>query len=278
MLEQCGLLSDEYHAQAQALQRHYYPLEVSPSLDPANKALLMLEWVTRAHALLLEAGLTGRIIRAATASAVGSGGLRLREGALSLLRALDRAEVPVLLLSAGIADVIEVSAPARLGARLTVLLTVRAAGGGRGGTRVRARHQQPLRVQRTPHATHTHTTARNAPNIPNAPNALQGDAVVGFSEPVLHVFNKRAANFLSTPFFSVPGVERRGNVLLLGDSIGDAHMADGLPCVSEVLRIGLLSDAEERLAEYLLEYDAVLLDDPSLEFVQKLVRELLGDA
>lgn len=37
-------------------------------------------------------------------------------------------------------------------------------------------------------------------------------------------------------------IENRDNVILLGDSIGDAGMADGMPHCNAVLKIGFLYD------------------------------------
>lgn len=71
---------------------------------------------------------------------------------------------------------------------------------------------------------------------------------MGFEEPIIHTFNKTAA---SIPEFGIAGgaaTPRRTCVLLLGDSTGDVHMADGATVddpegvCGTVLRIGFLND------------------------------------
>ena len=56
VLEDCGLLSKEYHATAQALQQKYYKHEIDPALEMDRKVELMIEWVTKAHDALIASG------------------------------------------------------------------------------------------------------------------------------------------------------------------------------------------------------------------------------
>ncbi len=42
ILEDCGLLSHDYHVEAQAIQRKYYPLEVDPNLDEESRVKYMI--------------------------------------------------------------------------------------------------------------------------------------------------------------------------------------------------------------------------------------------
>ena len=87
-------------------------------------------------------------------------------------------------------------------------------------------------------------------------------ALVGWSRPVLHMFNKNEGRLLDDPSF-VPLLER-ANVVLAGDSLGDAAMADG-GGHALVLRFGLLNDGiQSLLAQYSTLYDVVLLDDAPL--------------
>ena len=64
----------------------------------------------------------------------------------------------------------------------------------------------------------------------------------------------------------------RGTVLLLGDSLGDATMADEMG-MSRVAKIGFLNEsAADRVASRLVKYrrafDAVILGDISMEWIR----------
>lgn len=234
VLEDCGLLSEAYHERAQALQRHYYPLEVSPDLDMESKTRYMVEWVTQAHDLLRESNATRTIIHEATRRALSEGNLRLRELASELLVLLDAHDVPVLVFSAGIADVIE-----------TALETV-----------------LPRTLPRL------HVIANRC--------IFTEDVLTDFEQPLIHVFNKRAATYRSSSaFFAQDDLQNRRNLLLLGDSLGDVHMSDGLD-FDCCIRIGLLNDREERLPEYLKNFDIVILGDAGLDFAFNLVKSILA--
>jgi 5'-nucleotidase len=52
----------------------------------------------------------------------------------------------------------------------------------------------------------------------------QGKAI-GIQEPIIHSFNKNETTIKIFPFYQE--IAERKNVLLLGDSPGDVHMADG---------------------------------------------------
>ena len=245
VLEECNLLGDDYHLHARALQAKYYPLEVNPAIQKEEKTKLMLDWVTQAHELLLQSGVVSRsVIRRATERAVNSRKMRLREGTLKLLTLFDKCGVPTLLFSAGIADIIE-----------EVLLIEL-----KGAT-----------------LSNLHIVSNRCLFAPRS-NDDDEEKLVGFEEPLLHVFNKRAAAFPSSKYFSHPDLHRRSHLLLLGDSLGDLSMAEGLNYdANTCLRIGFLNDRPERIDEYLAAYDAVVLGDPAdMHFVLNLVSDIVG--
>ena len=49
--------------------------------------------------------------------------------------------------------------------------------------------------------------------------------LVGFSEPLIHMFNKSEGHSPDAPYYAA--VHQRRNVILLGDGLGDVSMADG---------------------------------------------------
>ncbi|CAM9595640.1 unnamed protein product, partial [Discosporangium mesarthrocarpum] len=66
----------------------------------------------------------------------------------------------------------------------------------------------------------------------------QDGGLSAFTGQLFHVFNKHAAAVQDEPYFQSKEV---GNILLLGDSLGDLNMAKGLEA-KEVLAVGFLND------------------------------------
>mmetsp|Transcript_2875 Transcript_2875/g.3634 ORF Transcript_2875/g.3634 Transcript_2875/m.3634 type:complete len:89 (-) Transcript_2875:691-957(-) len=71
-------------------------------------------------------------------------------------------------------------------------------------------------------------------------------------------------------------VRERENVILLGDSVGDVHMCEGIPH-KNVLKIGFLNEnVEKLLPKYKSIYDVVITNDGSLDFVEnQILRHLM---
>jgi 5'-nucleotidase len=107
---------------------------------------------------------------------------------------------------------------------------------------------------------------------------FEDDVLIGFSSPTYHVFNKKAlyAKDIS-PFFKTEGLDTRHNLLLLGDSLGDTAMCEGLDIPENTkIKIGFLNDKVERLPDYLQAYDVVLLGDPDFHFVSSLLEDIVA--
>lgn len=66
----------------------------------------------------------------------------------------------------------------------------------------------------------------------------QKNIVQGFQGKLIHIYSKNEHALEGTDYFKL--ISQRNNVILLGDSIGDASMADGLPDTNAVLKIGFL--------------------------------------
>lgn len=66
------------------------------------------------------------------------------------------------------------------------------------------------------------------------------EQIIGFQDKTIDVFSKNEYALEGTEYYKL--IENRDNVILLGDSIGDAGMADGMPHCNAVLKIGFLYD------------------------------------
>ncbi|XP_017284994.1 cytosolic 5'-nucleotidase 3 [Kryptolebias marmoratus] len=98
----------------------------------------------------------------------------------------------------------------------------------------------------------------------------------GFKGELIHIYNKREGALLNTGHFQE--LRTRPNVLLLGDSLGDLNMADGVQDMQNILKIGFLNDkVEERKQTYLDSYDIVLIKDETLEVPNAIVLYLTGN-
>uniref|UniRef100_A0A0D9VWX7 5'-nucleotidase n=1 Tax=Leersia perrieri TaxID=77586 RepID=A0A0D9VWX7_9ORYZ len=101
-----GLLkqgNEEFDAKREELFEHYHPIEICPDIPLPEKAKLMEEWWEKAHALLIKGGLTYEAIRKSVADAK----ITFRDGVVELFEFLEERDIPVLVFSAGLADIIE---------------------------------------------------------------------------------------------------------------------------------------------------------------------------
>jgi len=93
-------------------------------------------------------------------------------------------------------------------------------------------------------------------------------------DKIIHVFNKHESEIKTLPVYKK--IENRGNVILLGDSLGDVGMAEGVEH-ENIIKIAFLDESEKGSLEKFKEnFDVVLLGDPDFSFVNRLVEEILG--
>jgi len=229
VVEKSRFTTPEYRQQTDALFQQYYPMEVASDLPRDEKFVRMVEWWTRAHELMV----ANRIQRAHIPLMVAESNMALRRGAREFLHELAAANVPVLIFSAGIADVI-----------------------------IEFLQQQNILM----------------PNMHVVSNRMKFDEngiLIGFQGELIHTLNKNATTLRNSP-------ERwahdtvRSNVLVMGDNLGDVHMSDGLE-IQERLAIGFLNDkVAENLAVYRTTFDAVILNDGSMELPRQLVQHVIS--
>jgi cytosolic 5'-nucleotidase 3 len=94
------------------------------------------------------------------------------------------------------------------------------------------------------------------------------------NEPIIHTMNKDETSVQDYPFFKE--IKNRKNVLLLGDSLGDVGMVKGFD-YDNLLKVGFLNEKiEERLKDYSLNYDLIILNDSSMDYLNQLLKEIIG--
>jgi len=93
--------------------------------------------------------------------------------------------------------------------------------------------------------------------------------IVGLKKPMIHMYNKSESSVHD------PELESRNNVILLGDSLGDLRMADGVEKLNVVFSIGFLNKKiEENLPLYKENFDVVLVDDQSMDFPMAVLQAI----
>ena len=206
MLGHSPFLNEEFRLTSQGNDAKYLPIEQDPKLTIAQKLPHMERWYALNHAAMTHCMLERSNIKAAVdaASEGENPKLCIREQAPELIDLVQRAGVPLLIFSAGLADVIDVAVASYF-----------------------------LPACSTELAPTTHIFG-------NRMMWEQGEdgveRLMGFSA-LVHMFNK---NMRAVP----PDLQQqcmRDHCIVIGDGLGDAGMVDGTkPPPSTVLRIGLL--------------------------------------
>ncbi len=113
------------------------------------------------------------------------------------------------------------------------------------------------------------------PNIHIISNFYRFDAkgrAMGYNTPFIHTFNKNEHSLQETPY--AEEIIHRPHVLLLGDTLGDVKMAEGIHHET-IIKVGFLNENKEKfLSLYKEAFDVVIPDDGSLEAVNSLLRQL----
>ncbi|XP_039276019.1 7-methylguanosine phosphate-specific 5'-nucleotidase [Nilaparvata lugens] len=199
------------------LVKKYLPIEFDPKFSVQEKIPLMVEWW-----MASEQCLKGLVLDYANfEAAVRAANMPFRDECDRMLKVLNEANVPTLIFSAGIGDVIQC-------------------------------------------AVKLHSFDYSNVHIVSNFIEFDGDVVTGFKGPMIHIFNKNEHAIKGTAYFK--DVMFRKNVILMGDSLGDADMAEGIENPGVILKIGFLSSKDPSLflPQYLSKYDIVLLEDETM--------------
>jgi cytosolic 5'-nucleotidase 3 len=255
VIEDSEFLQSGYRTHAKSLFNYYYPIETSSKLTVTQKIPFMVEWVDEAHKIMVERSVYQSNSYFPYLFSFRSG-LKKSHIKLAVSKAL-MSSPPTISLRSGVGDFFKLLEEHR------VPLLVFSA--GIGDVIEEVIDQQLGGRSPLMHIVSNHMIFHH-------------DALVGFTKPSYHVFNKHASTALHTPFFRHHDIKHRSNLVLLGDSLGDVHMSEGLSVPPDsLLTIGFLNEKPERLPEYLKVYDVVVLGDPGFEFPLALLRQVLHE-
>jgi len=101
----------------------------------------------------------------------------------------------------------------------------------------------------------------------------ENSKLIGWNDPLIHVFNKHSVNMEKEPYYKE--INGRENIILMGDSVGDRHMADGLP-INCILKIGLLNvnSSTERIDEFSKYFDIVAIHDNTMNILMDILNSI----
>uniref|UniRef100_UPI0037E8625C 7-methylguanosine phosphate-specific 5'-nucleotidase-like isoform X1 n=1 Tax=Semicossyphus pulcher TaxID=241346 RepID=UPI0037E8625C len=221
------LMNEDCTKRMKELLNTYYPIEIDPGRSVEEKLPLMVEWWTKVHELLIQQ----RIRKDLLAQAVKESNAMLRDGYTVFFDRLAEQQVPLLIFSAGVGDILE----------------------------------EVIRQNRVFHP--------NVHIISNYMDFDQTGALQAFKGQLIHIFNKREGALSRAA--GLRELQGRPNVLLLGDSLGDLTMADGVSEHQNLLTIGFLNDqVEERKESYVNAFDIVLVKDETLDVPNAILKHI----
>lgn len=98
------------------------------------------------------------------------------------------------------------------------------------------------------------------------------DVCVDFKEPLIHVFNKSEFQLETSPYHDL--IEERTNVILMGDSLGDLQMSQGVKH-DLCFNIGFLNhDIKALESGYVNAFDLVIEGDANMNPVIELLKSI----
>ncbi|XP_065655342.1 7-methylguanosine phosphate-specific 5'-nucleotidase A isoform X1 [Hydra vulgaris] len=212
-----------------SLHEKYHPIEMSTTITEEAKIPYMVDWWAEAFMLAVNAGVQKRQIP----DMVRNSRVVLRDGADQFFHLLHEKNIPLLIVSAGLGDIIN-----------EVML-------------------QQAELTRNISITANFYTF----NSEGLATGLRGNEMI-------HSFNKNQHLKQRTDYFEKH--KDRTNLIVMGDTLGDPSMADGIFPSENVLKIGFLNEkTEESLNAYLEVYDVVLTNDANLDRLTVFLHALL---
>ena len=218
-------ISPKYQEKAFDYFKKYYPIESSPLFSLEEKTKKMEEWWTKHYNLMVEMGFDKKIINEIIPK------IRLRKKSAEFFELLDKNNIPLLILSAGIGNFIEEIL--KLNNKLT----------------------------------------KNIHIISNFLVFDKEDKAVSYTRPLIHTFNKNEVEVKKFPYQKE--IIDKKNVILLGDMLGDLNMCSGIDH-DNIIKIGFLNhDVEKLFDEFSKGFDVIILNDGSMDQVNKMLKEIL---
>ncbi|KAI9299794.1 pyrimidine 5'-nucleotidase [Cunninghamella echinulata] len=219
-------LSPEFKKETARLYNTYYPIEIDKTMTFEEKVPSMIQWWMKAHEAMVKQNLTRQDI----VNMVEQVNIELRAEVDKVLQKCRDLEIPFLVFSAGIGNIIE-----------------------------------QILLKRQLYYDNMHI-------VSNMMVFNKDDICTGFNDPLIHVFNKSEFQLESTPYYSL--IQHRTNVILVGDSLGDLQMSQGIQH-DLCLNIGFLNhDIEFLEPRYLQAFDIVIEGDANMIPILEILKHI----
>jgi HAD superfamily hydrolase (TIGR01544 family) len=218
----------------------YFPLEFDPQITYEEKYRLMDEWWTASNGALLDEKAKLETLF----EAVSYAKMSLRPGFCTVAQLAYQYDIPIVVFSAGITQIIE----------------------------------EILRKLEK-----TDLLLPNVHVIANDLIMDENNVVVAFKDPLIQSLNKKDTSVKlvreSTQEWFEP-LKSRKNVLLMGDNLGDSNMSDGYDGDEDVciIKVGFLNANEHVLLDqYKKAFDIVVLHDGPMVPVATFLQDIIGE-
>ena len=97
---------------------------------------------------------------------------------------------------------------------------------------------------------------------------------IAFREPIVHSFNKGETIVKNLPIYEK--IKERKNIILLGDSLGDIHMADGFE-YENIIKIWFINhDTPENREKFEEKFDLIILNDGPMDEINNLLHKIIS--
>ena len=121
---------------------------------------------------------------------------------------------------------------------------------------------------------HENTLYDNIDIISNAFDWDEYGKAIAAREPIIHSFNKDETVVHNFPIYQE--IKDRKNILLLGDGLGDADMANGFD-YENIIKIWFLNhDTPEHRKQFQEKFDLVILNDGPMDEINSIVKKILS--
>jgi HAD superfamily hydrolase (TIGR01544 family) len=216
---------------------YYFPIEHCHVMAKEEKIPHMVDWWNKTNELIIECGITKENLRECVEKAI----THLQANCKDFFKSLEHNNIPLLIFSAGLGDVIAEWIEFECGGRLYSNMKI---------------VSNFMIFDETTHK------------------------ITGFTDPMIHIFNKNESVLMGTDYEKE--IERRPNVMLLGDSLGDVDMSGRGPGfhgrIENLLKIGFLNvKVEEFLNTYMDNFDIVLIDDNTFDVPNAILNAILKE-
>ncbi|CAI5935545.1 unnamed protein product [Closterium sp. NIES-64] len=281
-----NLRHPELEERGRRLTAKYLPMETDPHLPFEEKFQCMVEWWTAAHDLLLESGIT----RADVTKSVAAANTAFRDGFCDMLALLEAHGVPLLIFSAGLADVIEELLHQQLPRSFSNVRVVSNRMQFDESGRLIAFPGRIIHVlNKNEHALEL-AALEEGTAAADSHSHGNGSTTAVHTDPASHTqvltmapqgVDREAGADTVTPGTitaaeEVAEVRSRTNVILLGDHLGDLGMSEGVS-ISNQISVGFLNhDVERQLELYKRSFDIVVLDDGPMDVVIAQLNDVLS--